>query len=472
MRGIAFKLWIGLVSLVVFMLLLLWLFQVVFLKSFYLNQQISTVEKEGKYIAEAWDNLGEDELQDRIDRLFYSFKSNVDVFDSRGSLIYSSDYQMGMGRGQMPMGRHYGIQFDLGAFLDEVLKGNTIRMPSVHPRFRTSLMIIGIPVRAGGRVAGGMIISMPLAPIDETVETLKKQLIYITGILLAVTLILSYIMSRRLTRPILEIDRAAGKMATGDLSIRLVPGSRDEIGRLADTMNHLAEQLSRMDRLRKDLIANVSHELRTPLSIIKGYAETLRDVSGDDREKRDRQLGIIIEESDRLTGIVDDVLNLSQMQAGYLKLNVTSFNLGMVLNKVLKKYELLSEKYDIRIRSAASPELTVAADEGRIEQVLLNLVSNAFNHTPSGGTITVGAEDKGRTVVVEVSDTGPGIPGNDLEHIWERYYKSNKASGRKHIGTGLGLAIVKNILEAHNSGFGVKSEEGKGTVFWFELSQG
>jgi signal transduction histidine kinase len=260
-------------------------------------------------------------------------------------------------------------------------------------------------------------------------------------------------------------------MAGGNLAARIKLVSRDEIGRLADTINHMGHELSKIDQLRKDLIANVSHELRTPLSLIKGYAETIRDISGSVPEKREKQVNIIIEEADRLSNIVDDILNLSQMQAGYLNLQIGSFMLSDTLDKVLKRFEILGEKTKVSLHLENAPAFLVKADETRIEQVLFNLINNAFNHSAPGGIIKVATFESPDKVRVSVSDTGKGIPKEEIDYIWDRFYKADKSGQRKMSGTGLGLAIVKNILNAHHAAFGVESQVGLGTTFWFELKK-
>jgi len=260
-------------------------------------------------------------------------------------------------------------------------------------------------------------------------------------------------------------------MASGDFSARINTKKQDEIGKLAQTINHLGQQLSKIEQLRKDLIANVSHELRTPLSLIRGYAETIRDVSGDFPEKREKQLAIIIEETERLNIIVEDILNLSQLQSGYIKLNKSTFMIKETMDAVVKRYDVLSEKTGVRLIQHSTSDAFLEADEARIEQVLFNLMNNAFNHTPSGGIITLRTIDLPESVRFEVSDTGMGILEEDILHIWDRYYKADNTSSSKSIGTGLGLAIVKGVLEAHQAAFGVDSKKDEGTTFWFELKK-
>lgn len=469
MKSIALKMWIGMMMLVVFMLLLLWLFQITWLESFYTQQQISRLKSDVESIGENWTNMEEE----RLEKLSYDYNSYVEITDSEGNVIYSygsspGGYGMGRFKGQSPM---MNRSFIYPAFIKEVLSGKLKTERNTHPRFGTEIVTIGTPLKSEGKITGAMFISMPLAPVEETASILKQQLIYITLALLIAAVIISYFMSRAFSKPILKIDRAALDMASGDLSVRLESKSKDEIGRLTYTMNYLALQLSRTEQLRRDFIANVSHELRTPLSLIRGYAETIRDISGEKKDKRDKHLEIIIEESERLGKIVDDILNLSQIQAGCINLDMKDFSLNGTLENVVKRYDVLSNNMDIAVMLDAGKSLRVKGDETKIEQVLYNLINNAFNHISNGGTISVSAVDQGYAVRVSVSDTGEGIPRDKLDHIWDRYYKADKSSGRKRVGTGLGLAIVKSILEAHKSRFGVESREGKGTTFWFELEK-
>lgn len=459
MRGIAFKLWLGMVLLVIVMLVLLWLFQIVFLGRFYTDQQVARVKNEGFSIAREIDKLNPDDIKSRMGRLADNYRSKVDLFDSKGVIIHSE--------GQAPI-MHGGFPTGI---INKILEGDAVTIPIWHPRFGTEFRLIGIPVTSKGAIAGALFINMPLAPVKDTVGILKNQLVYITLLLVTAALILAYILSRVFTRPIIQIDNAANQMAKGDLSVRLNPRSGDELGRLMKTMNNLAEQLSRVEELRRDLIANVSHELRTPLSLIRGYAETIKDVSGDNREKREKQLDVIIDETERLSKIVDDMLNLSQIQAGYITLTLSSFKVSELISRVIKKYEIMSEATGVNLEFLRTEEYVVDADEIRIEQVLINLLNNAFNHTPKGGRITLAAFERGSFIRIEVSDTGDGIPSEDIKYIWERFYKVEKSKRSKQAGTGLGLAIVKNILEAHNVSFGVESQIGKGTTFWFELAK-
>ena len=461
MKSIAIKLWAGMMLLVVVVLILLWSFQIVFLEDFYTQQRVGEVRNKGIAFARDIAELDDEELRDALESFVYDYNCSVELLDPGGNTVYNSGQGM-----RMPM---MGHNYQRGSFFRELMSGKVVTEPMTHPRFDSSYMIIGIPIMRDGEVFGALLINMPLAPVQDTAAILKKQLVYISAVLFGVALFLSFIMSRSFIKPILDITRATGMMASGDFKVRLKPKSDDEIGRLSGAINHLGEELSKTEQIRRDFIANVSHELRTPLSLIRGYAETVRDVSGDNRDKREEQLGIIIEESERLGLIVDDILDLSRMQSGSISLDTAPFDLSKTIDGVVKRYDILSAQTGIQIACDNNEGVLVQADEARIEQVLYNLINNAFNYSKSGGIVTVRVKPKENAVRVEVSDTGSGIADKDLDNIWERYYKGDKSEGRKAVGTGLGLAIVKNILEAHKAKFGVNSIIGKGTTFWFQL---
>lgn len=463
MKSIRFKLWAGMMALILIVLILLWLFQIVFLGSFYTNMHISEVKSQAASILNQEEKISQEEYENKLEALAYANNMSIEILDGQGNTRYTTG-TTGMGR-QMPIKNNNAR---INAY-NTALMGEEFASRVNHPRFGNQFIMLGLPIIRAGEITGAMLLTMPLAPVEETVSILKWQLFYITLILLVASLLISFLISKSFTRPILEIEKASEKMASGDYSARIQNFQQDELGRLAKTINHLGQQLSKIEQLRKDLIANVSHELRTPLSLIRGYAETLRDVTGNDPEKREKQLGIIIEETERLNTIVEDILNLSQLQSGYIKLQKGTFGVKETLEAVIKRYDVLSEKTGVKIIQEVSEDGFFEGDVGRIEQVLYNLINNAFNHTPSGGTITIRTRGISEGMRFEISDTGNGIRGEDIPHIWDRYYKGEKTSSKKSIGTGLGLAIVKGVLEAHQAAFGVESKEKEGTTFWFEL---
>ncbi|MEK6266044.1 MAG: HAMP domain-containing histidine kinase [Clostridium sp.] len=465
MKSIALKLWSGMIALVLVMLLMLWIFQIVFLEKFYTGIKISEVKNKGYSIIEQINNESGDDLGNTLDRFANEINSGVEFLDSEGKTLYiagasGTSYQMPM------MLNNSRVEA-----INNIIIGKEVTLSVIHPKFNNTFILIGLPFKVQNEVKGGLFISLPLAPVKDTVSILKVQLFYITLILLFTALIFAYFLSRGFTRPILEIIKVSEEMASGNFSVRVNSKRRDEIGKLSGTINYMGEELSKTEQLRKDLIANVSHELRTPLSLIRGYAETIRDVTGNVAQKRDKQLNIIIEESERLSKIVDDILNLSQIQAGYVNLNKTQFNINDLLEKVIVKFQILSEKTSVDIVLEDHVDAIVEADEIRLEQVMYNLVNNAFNHTGRSGHIVIRAIESEKSLKIEVVDTGIGISDEDLKHIWDRFYKSDKVEGVKSTGAGLGLTIVKTILESHGFKYGVESTKGKGTMVWFDIKK-
>lgn len=459
MKSISIKLWSLMLALVFIALALIWCFQIVFLERFYMSIHERKLLKEGDILVSMLQN-NEDQyaIEAKMDELLLKYNARIDLYTANGVAIYSSETAP----------RMMGI--DKGAFLVEIMKGNKVVSTIKQNKMGNSVLLVGMPVVQENVLTAAIIMTIPMASLKETVATLKEQFVIISLVLVSVSAILAYGFSKYFTKPILEINKAAKTMAEGNLSIRVPVKSKDELGILSETINYLSLQLQKIEQLRKELIANVSHEFKTPLSLIKGYAETLRDVSSLSDEKRIKQLNIIIEESDRLNDMINEILDLSQIQSEYFKLEQTDFNIGEVIETVVKRLLYHAESKNIKIEVDYDANQRAYADEKRIEQVIYNLVNNAINHSKENSKIFIRTIEKENIITVEVEDQGEGIAPEDLPNIWDRFYKS-RDSASKHKGSGLGLSIVKSILEAQKSRYGVDSEVGKGSKFWFQLKK-
>ena len=315
MRSIRLKLWAGMMTLVVIVLILLWLFQIVFLENFYTRMKVNDIKEKTIAVTELLNADQTEDFRDQMDILAYENSMSIELLDMNGNIIYETN-------SSGTVGKMHGMMNSLRSQIyEKALTGQESATTMTHPRFGNEFMLIGLPVYINQELTGGLLLSFPLAPVEDTAAILQRQLFYISLILLAAASLLSFLLARTFTRPIVDIEKAAAQMAEGDFSARIDVKQQDEIGQLAKTINYLGQQLSQIDQMRKDLIANVSHELRTPLSLIRGYAETLRDVTGNDEDKRQKQLGVIIEEAERLSRMVDDILNLSRLQSGHFELN-------------------------------------------------------------------------------------------------------------------------------------------------------
>ncbi|MBQ1502773.1 MAG: HAMP domain-containing histidine kinase, partial [Clostridia bacterium] len=263
-----------------------------------------------------------------------------------------------------------------------------------------------------------------------------------------------------------KMREGAGRLASGDYDVRFVRGNTRETAELADALNIATHELSETDRIRRDLIANMSHDLRTPLTLISGYAEVMRDIPG---EMNSENMDIIVDETKMLTHLVNDMLDASKLTEGAVKIEPAPFSLTEALAETVSRYSKLKGAEGFDIALIADRDAAVAADRTRILQVLYNLLNNAVNYTGDDKKVTVRQTVNDSACRVEITDTGDGIPEEDLPLIWDRYFKSREFHKRTKEGTGLGLSIVKNLLMLHGAPFGVISEKGKGSTFWFEL---
>ena len=310
--------------------------------------------------------------------------------------------------------------------------------------------------------------STSLTPVSAVSGTIKAQYVCI-GILLAVAaMITAVVLSKIITKPIVTMNEAAKRLAKGEYNadFSVVSGYR-EIDELGDTLNFASRELAKADNLQKELISNISHDLRTPLTMIKGYGEVMRDIPGENTAEN---IQIIIDETSRLSELVNDMLDLSKIQAGTRKPEPQVFSLTHTVRDTMLRYERLTEQYGYDIKFTADKDIEVCADRGMILQVIYNLINNAINYTGEDKRVTVTQELIDRRVRISVTDTGEGIPENELAAIWERYYKIDKVHKRATVGTGLGLSIVKEVLELHGADYGVRSALGIGSTFWFELT--
>lgn len=310
------------------------------------------------------------------------------------------------------------------------------------------------------------IINAQLTPVGATIETIQTQFLIIALILTGIAMILAVYLSKRIAKPIISINSGAKLLADGNYDASFGGGGYLEIEELSDTLNYAANELSKVEKLRRELIANMSHDLRTPLTMISGYGEVMRDIPG---ENTPENVQIIIDETKRLTNLVNDMLDLSKIQSGVQELNLTDVNITQEIIGIIKRYETLLKKDEYDIHFEYDNEVIVEADIIKLNQVIYNLINNAINYTGEDNQVIVRQLIKDGKVRIEVIDHGPGIEKEQLPYIWDRYYKVDKTHVRSKVGSGLGLSIVKGLLELHHAEYGVESEESKGSIFWFTL---
>lgn len=314
-------------------------------------------------------------------------------------------------------------------------------------------------------------IHTPVPEVQRVRNEVINYFLISVGIAVAISIILVYVFSRRLVKPLKQIKNAAKTIAGGEFGKRLVIKSNDEIGELAKVFNQMAAALENLEEMRRGFIANVSHELRTPMTSIRGFIEGILDGTIPP-ERQSQYLTIVRDEANRLNRLVNNLLDLARMEAGEVKMVFKPFDINELVRRCVIKLETLLVEKNITVEAKFDDDtMLVNADADAIERVIYNLMHNSIKFTPQDGRITVMIEPQKDKALVSVEDTGSGIEGTELDMIWERFYKSDKSRSRDKTGTGLGLAIVKNIINEHGQEIWVESEVGKGTKFTFTIDR-
>jgi len=454
------KVWGYFVIFTAVVLVMLWFFQIVSIGDFYENMKIKDVKKAANEISK---NYGEEHFSSSLTQLAIQNDLCVDIVDKYGRVMYAKDT---LGKSCII----HGPKSSTNAVIKKFEDNNSREMYyKEFNEYTNGDMLMYVTVMGSlENPEGYIIINSPLVPINATASIFKKQLLVITVFLLMLSLIISYFMAKKISEPITKLTKSAEQMASGNYDIKFDAKGYAEIQRLSSTLTFAGKQISKVDTMQRDLIANVSHDLRTPLTMLKAYAEMIRDLSGDNPVKRNEHLEIIINETDRLALLVSDMLDLSKLERGDQNLNYSEFNIKELLEDITARYKGLSDKQEYDITFEADEDVTVRCDLVKIQQVIYNLINNAVNYTGEDKKVTVRQINKPDAVRIEVVDTGEGIAADKIQLIFEKYYRSENHK-REVVGSGLGLSIVKAILKKHSYNFGVFSSIGKGSTFWFEI---
>jgi len=344
------------------------------------------------------------------------------------------------------------------------------------------------PVMENGKIKEFAFATTSLQPVNEAMLVLKDYYVYALIIVFLVIILLSFYYSKMIVKPLIKINRVTKKMANFDFSEKLPVSADDEIAGLSSSINTLSVNLKdRIDRLnvantklqqdiererqlektRKEFISGVSHELKTPLSVIRSFAEGIKDgVSKDTTYYTD----VILEETENMNRLIVEMLELAKLESGTYKLEMNTFSIGELVHQVYTKLLFSMEEKHLQVEIDANPSIHVEANRNRIEQVVVNLLSNAIRYTPDGKEIRIRIIENEEKVKVEIENTGNPIPNESLEKIWDRFYRLDASRSRHTGGTGLGLSIVKNILELHHAEYGVYNTNDS-VVFYFDLQK-
>lgn len=477
-NSIVVKLWTGIVLMTISILLLSMFFQTQYLYKFYYDEKARQLQLDGLTLSK---EISKNEYNFNVPfvNAIKSINDIIIVTDKTSKITYiigSTEYKKGW---------QFGSRY-----IDTILNGQIIKEKNRMIKDFDSLLV-GVPIKENinnlkniktkflseyevidqiqPEIIGAIYIISPLEPLETAINLIRMQFLYILIYSIIISSLIAFFLSRSFSKPLLAINDAALQIVKGNYSIRINLESSDEIKTLGKTINDLAAQLSRVETIRKEFIANVSHELRTPLSYLQGYSEVLIDGLAESKEEEQKYLNIIKEETERLRKMVDEILQLSQIEAGFIQPKITTFSAESVIKRTIDKLLPLASNRNISIRFKESEQdvLLCLGDESRIKQVLINLINNAIKHSYDFGNILITANRYNDRIYICVRDFGEGIAEQDLPFIWDRFYTTEKNISEH--GVGLGLAIVKNIINSIGSEITVNSIKGEGTEFCFWL---
>lgn len=450
------KIWFYLTIFSVSILSILWFFQVIFLNAYYTWVKINDISSIASKVKEGYQSNNYEEL---MDILAYNQDVCIDIVRSDNEEYYSS----GLNRKCISTVEAKNLY---NKYVKEFMNNHMITgsYKITDNRFENKVLVTGIKLEDNYYA----FISTTLEPLTSTTKILISQLIYVTILVLCLSFLIAYFVSKKISGPMIEINKKAKRMSKGDYQFSFKTDSNiSEIVELTTTLDEAKDELEKTDDLRRELLANVSHDLKTPLTMIKAYAEMVRDITYKDKEKRESNLNTIIEETDRLTLLVNDILDLSKL-GSVVEIKCEDVDLNQMIRTIMKRFECFE---DIKFVYENEKTLMVHADIKKMEQVIYNLVGNAINYVGKDKKVMIQIIENKSTYTVEVIDHGKGIKKEELDKIWDKYYKIDKTHQRNQVGTGIGLSIVKEILKNHNFNYGVKSELKKGTTFYFEIKK-
>lgn len=488
------KLWQWFVLFSAAIFLALWLLQTVFLQSFYNGMAIRRVKRAAEEMAA---HAADADFYDVIDAAAVTNSLLVFVTDGEGNIRYSADEYKRLYDAAEPESHRTENPYSSeeteregsgrenpwlsGDTVMNWEKGELRNLPYSYEDLMEKLKASGgdsagfvtednAAYVTGLRLEGGdvLYISMPLGTVGGTAGILRMQLLWVSALSLLLGFCLAWGISKRFGKPIAQIADSARQIARGNYRPELPRGFCAELDELSDTLGETALSLEKAENAQREFLANISHDLRTPLTMIRGYAEMVQEISWEDPQERENDLGVIVREADRLTALVNEILDFSALQADTAAKEYGVIDISRAVREVARQFAPFCEKNGFAVETRIEDGLSAAADEAQIKRVMYNFIDNAVNHTDESKRIRVSLARSGCAVRFEATDYGAGIAEGDIPYIWDRYYTARSRKNKETV-SGLGLSIAREILTRHNAKFGVGS--GAGCTFWFELPQ-
>lgn len=429
-----------------------------------IRQDSLSIEKLATTVAPLFESASSDALNESIATAGGEMGGRLMVIDADGKVQYDTYTRL------------MGLRLELPEVL-AILTGGRSNAFGIHQLtdgadMAESSEFVSYCAAAIAGTQGKLGVLLYVSPVDEMMDSLtgvQRQLLTIFVLVAVVALVAALFFSQVLTKPIIRLTRTIQKMGKGDLSVRVPVKGSGELRNLAASYNLMAEQLESLDKSRNQFVSNASHELKTPLTTMKILLENLIYQPDMPSELRGEFLSDMNHEIDRLTSIVTDLLTLTRMDDHRVELHAEEMDLSALTEETIRLLQPNAAKRSQTLRGRVTPGIQIIADRAKLGQVIYNLTENALKYTQDGGRVTVTLSVRGRSAVLGVQDNGVGIPKEDIPHIFDRFYRVDKARSRETGGTGLGLSIVRQLVQLHGGTVTVESEYGKGSTFLVEL---
>lgn len=394
----------------------------------------------------------EENIYDNLDSFWEQTDAQIQIYDNNGELLMDS---IGVIEDNV---KYIDVQRSLQGEKNNRWIGNV-------SYYDYKVMALSTPIESDGKVIGVMRLVVSLEAVDKGISNIIVFFLIISMTVLIFSILVSTILAKNIVVPIKKLTIVAEEMAGGDLGVRSDTNSRDEIGKLAKTLDYMAEEIQKREQLKNEFISSISHELRTPLTAIKGWVITLDD-SQTDKDTLKMGLNIIEKETDRLVNMVEELLDFSKLSSGKMTLNKKEISIKAISDYIDVYMSARARRENKRLNiNLDSENKKIYVDIDRIKQVLINLLDNAFKFTEAEGTISISFCSVEGSLKIIVQDNGCGISKEDLPRVKEKFYKGKNAKSKN----GIGLSICDEIVKLHNGEIFIESEEGKGTLVTITL---
>ena len=470
------------VGLILFMIVVFMIVNGSFLEKYYISNKKSEFIKVYTMVQEGVENgtINSETPEKDLGKLTEKNNISIAVIDSEYNVVYTNVREK-----QMMVVQLFGYLYDKNH--QEVLEKTDSYdiCKSVDPQNNTEYLTMW------GNFDNGDIFIMrsPLESIRSAVTIFNRFIGVVGGCVILVSVLLAWYFSKRITEPIMELATLSQKMADLDFDAKYTSGGSNEIGVLGENFNRMSEKLEqtisnlkeanyklqkdieqkeKRENMRSEFLGNVSHELKTPIALIQGYAEGLKEGVNDDPESREFYCEVIMDEAGKMNRMVKNLLALNQLEFGEDDVQFERFDITSLISGVLQSLDILIEQKEAQVIFRHKNPIYVWADEFKVEQVVRNYVNNALNHVDGEKVIEIKITQENDMAKITVFNTGTPIPEEDLPHIWEKFYKVDKARTREYGGNGIGLSIVKAIMDSFGKGYGAINHT-NGVEFWFEL---